>query len=279
MSKWINTSKGARVNSDVHYVYNKWYGLRQVNQDKYTIDESWYDFTNFLKDVQSMDSYDEMVANKEYYSMKLKLGETHYCKDTFIITKLKNKRLLKKTVDTIKHHMTDEEYIIITKYIHKYYNKKTYYYHIKEEIDNIINMESVKAMHTYNSDSGIPFISYACSAIKIGVTRYFRDINRLKRSAIVESLDGAVTDDANLYDLLYREDNEFAKIHSKSYIDYLMRELNSQLTPNQKHILFERAKGRTMKEVANELGVSKAEIYRRLKKAQEAAKIIYNSID
>lgn len=148
---------------------------------------------------------------------------------------------------------------------------KKYYYSEcdNEDLISIGTVGLIKAIDSFNPDSGTRFATYAGKCLQNEILMYFR---ARKKQALESSLNDAVETDKEGNPLTYMDivstDDDIAdRIDLKIKIEKMMDGINTLLTPTEKQIIILRyglgyTKPVTQREVAEKLNISRSYVSR-----------------
>ena len=153
---------------------------------------------------------------------------------------------------------------------------KKYYYSgcDNDDLISIGTIGLIKAIDSFNPDSGTRFATYAGKCLQNEILMYFRS---QKKQALESSLNDAVETDKEgnpltYMDIISTDDDIAEKIDLKMNIEKMMKGINTRLSPTEKQIIILRyglgyAKPITQREVALKLGISRSYVSRLESKA------------
>jgi RNA polymerase sporulation-specific sigma factor len=143
-----------------------------------------------------------------------------------------------------------------------------------EDLISIGTIGLIKAIDSYNINSGTRFATYAGKCLQNEILMYFR--SQKKQSAEVSLADAVETDkDGNpltYMDLVCSDEDVAEKIDFKIKMEQICEKINSVLTPVEKQIIIMRyglgfTKPVTQREVASRLNISRSYVSRLESKA------------
>lgn len=156
---------------------------------------------------------------------------------------------------------------------------KKYYYNGGCDNDDLISIGTIgliKAIDSYNPDSGTRFATYAGKCLQNEILMFFRS---QKKQALESSLSDTVETDKDgnpltYMDIISSDDDITEQIDLKIKIEKLMEGINKELQPIEKQIIILRyglgfTKPITQREVAIKLGISRSYVSRLESKAIE----------
>ena len=148
---------------------------------------------------------------------------------------------------------------------------KKYYYSgcDNDDLISIGTIGLIKAIDSYNPDSGTRFATYAGKCLQNEILMYFRS---QKKQALESSLNDAVETDKDgnpltYMDIISSDDDITEQIDLKIKVEKLMKGINENLLPIEKQIIILRyglgfTKPITQREVADKLGISRSYVSR-----------------
>ena len=148
---------------------------------------------------------------------------------------------------------------------------KKYYYSgcDNDDLISIGTIGLIKAIDSYNPDSGTRFATYAGKCLQNEILMYFRS---QKKQAMESSLSDAVETDKDgnpltYMDIISSDDDITEQIDLKIKVEKLMKGINENLLPVEKQIIILRyglgfTKPITQREVADKLGISRSYVSR-----------------
>ena len=148
---------------------------------------------------------------------------------------------------------------------------KKYYYSgcDNDDLISIGTIGLIKAIDSFNPDSGTRFATYAGKCLQNEILMYFR---AQKKQALESSLNDAVETDKDgnpltYMDIISSDDDITEQIDLKIKIEKLIKGINECLTPIEKQIIILRyglgfTKPITQREVADKLGISRSYVSR-----------------
>lgn len=155
---------------------------------------------------------------------------------------------------------------------------KKYYYSgcDNDDLISIGTIGLIKAIDSYNPESGTRFATYAGKCLQNEILMYFRS---QKKQALESSLNDAVETDKDgnpltYMDIISSDDDITEQIDLKIKVEKLMEGINTKLEPVEKQIIMLRyglgfTKPITQREVADKLGISRSYVSRLESKAIE----------
>ena len=146
------------------------------------------------------------------------------------------------------------------------------YYYSGCDSDDLISIGTIgliKAIDSFNPDSGTRFATYAGKCLQNEILMYFR---AQKKQALESSLSDTVETDKDgnpltYMDIISSDDDITEKIDLKIKVEKLMKGINEKLLPIERQIIILRyglgfTKPITQREVAEKLGISRSYVSR-----------------